>query len=80
MAHLNAPAPRRELPSIEFSELHSYPYHSYWLLAANIAIGLIAVAVLTFASKYLLRAIVAGLRAIMSKPPPDKGNGPSKSN
>ena len=51
-----------------------------WLLAANIAIGLVAVAVLTFASKYLLRAMVAGLRGPPSKPPPDKRNGPSKSN
>ncbi len=47
----------------------------YWPLTANIAIGLVAVAVLTFASKYLIRAIVAGLRAFMSKPPPDKQEG-----
>jgi len=51
-----------------------------WLLAANIAIGLLAVLVLTFASKYLVRAIVAGLRAFVGKPPPDKEEGPSKSN
>jgi len=53
---------------------------SYWLLAANIAIGLVAVLVLTFASKYLIRAIVSGLRAVLSKPPPDKEKGPSESN
>jgi len=41
-----------------------------WPLAANITIGLLAVTVLTFASKYLLRAIAALLRACMSKPPP----------
>ena len=47
----------------------------YWPLAANIAIGLLAVAVLTFASKYLLRAIVAGLRRFVGKPPPAKEEG-----
>jgi len=52
-----------------------YPFR-YPALLANIAIGLLAVLVLTFASKCLLRAIVAGLRAFMSKPPPNKGNGP----
>jgi hypothetical protein len=41
-----------------------------WRLAGNAAIGLLAVALLTVASKYLLRAIVAGLRALLSKPPP----------
>jgi len=55
-------------------------YYDYPALAANLAIGLLAVAVLTFASKYLVRAIVAGLRRLLSKPPPDKGNGPSESN
>jgi len=50
-----------------------------WPLAANIAIGLIAVLVLTVASKYLVRAVVAGLRAFVGKPPPNKGKGPSKS-
>jgi len=50
----------------------------YRALLANIAIGLLAVAVLTFTSKYLARAIVAGLRAILSKPPPAKGNGPER--
>ncbi len=50
-----------------------------WPLAGNIAIGLLAVAVLTFASKYLVRAIVAGLRAFVGKPPPDTKEGPSKS-
>jgi len=54
--------------------------HSYWPLAGNIAIGLLAVAVLTWASKYLVRAIVAGVRSLLSRSPPDKGNGPSKSN
>jgi len=52
----------------------------YPQLAGNIAIGLLAVAVLTFASKYLVRAIVAGLRRLLSKPPPDKEEGPSESN
>ena len=46
-----------------------------WPLAGNIAIGLLAVAVLTFASKYLLRAIVAGLRAFVGKPPPSNAEG-----
>ena len=50
-----------------------------WHLVDNIFYGLLAVAVLTFASKCLVRAIVAGLRAFMSKPPPDKEEGPSKS-
>jgi len=50
----------------------------YWLLAANIAIGLLAVAVLTFASKYLVRATVAGVRRLLSKPPPDKEKGPER--
>jgi len=49
----------------------------YWRLAGNIAIGLLSVAVLTFASKYLVRAITAGLRGFVGKPPPGKGNGPS---
>ncbi len=74
----NSPNPQRKLPSIELSELHRYHYHSYPALTANIAIGLLAVAVLTFASKYLVRAIVAGLRAFMSKPPPDKEKGPER--
>jgi len=43
---------------------------NYRHLTANIAIGILAVTVLTFASKHLLRAIVALLRAFMSKPPP----------
>jgi len=50
----------------------------YRALAGNIAIGLLAVAVLTFASKYLVRAIVAGLRAFLSKPPPSNGKGPER--
>jgi len=74
----NSPNPKRELPSIELSELHRYHYHSYPSLAANIAIGLLAVAVLTFASRHLLRAIVAGLRAFLSKPPPDNEEGPKR--
>jgi len=59
-----------------------YLYHPpHWRksLAANIAIGLVAVAVLTFASKYLVRATVSGLGAFMRKPPPDNEEGPSKS-
>ncbi len=44
---------------------------NYWLLAANIAIGLLAVIILTWTS----RAIVALLRAFMSKPPPEQENG-----
>ena len=51
-------------------------YYDYTALAANIAIGLLAV--LTFASKYLLRAIVAALRALLSKPPPSNENGPER--
>jgi len=51
----------------------------YRLLAGNIAIGLLAVAVLTFASRLLMRAIVAGVRAFMSKPPPGNEDGQSKS-
>ena len=51
-----------------------YEIH-YWPLAANVAIGLPAVAVLTFASEYLLRAIVSGLRALLSKPPPSNEKG-----
>jgi len=47
----------------------------YWALTANIAIGLVAVAVLTFASKYLVRAIVAGVKSFMSKPPPANEKG-----
>ena len=47
--------------------------YDYRALAANIAIGLLAVAVLTFASRYLLRVIAAGLRAVFGKPPPSKG-------
>jgi len=47
----------------------------YSALTANIAIGLLAVAVLRFASKYLARAIVAGLRAFLSKPPPSNAKG-----
>jgi hypothetical protein len=42
----------------------------YWPLTANIAIGLIAVAVLTFASRYLLRRMASGLKALFGKPPP----------
>ena len=46
---------------------------NHWALAANIAIGLIAVVVLTWASKYLVRAFIAALRALFGKPPPAKG-------
>ena len=44
------------------------PSYRRWPLAANIAIGLVAVAVLTLASKYLLRAILSGLRRLFAKP------------
>jgi hypothetical protein len=57
--------------------LHPYPGYK-WNLAGNIFWGLSAVAVLTFASKYLLRAIVAGSRALLSKPPPTNGKGPKR--
>jgi hypothetical protein len=40
----------------------------YRALAANIAIGLLAVAVLALASEYLVRATLAGLRAFLGKP------------
>ena len=53
-------------------------YFGHWHLAANMAIGLLAVAVLTFTAKYLVRAIVAGLRAIVGKPPPSNGKGPER--
>jgi hypothetical protein len=51
----------------------SYPQKisSYLALKANIAIGLLAVAVLTWASTYLLRRMVSGLRAVFGKPPPN---------
>lgn len=52
----------------------------YWPLAGNMAIGLLAVAVLTFASRYLVRAIVAGLRAFVGKPPPTNEKGPWRPN
>ena len=57
-----------------------HPEHGLdsWALAANAAIGLLAVAVLTFASKYLARAIVSRLGSFMSKPPPGKGKGPER--
>jgi hypothetical protein len=45
-------------------------------LAGNITIGLLTVAVLTFASMYLVRAIVAGLRAAFGKPQLSKEEGP----
>lgn len=50
--------------------LRSPPTIDYWRLAYNLLMGLLAVAVLTWTSKYLLRAIIAILRAFMSKPPP----------
>ena len=78
IVNLDTPNPRRDLRSIDLAELHRYRYHSYWLLAGNTAIGLLAVAVLTFASKFLLRAIVAGLRAVLSKPPPRNDKGPER--
>jgi len=49
-----------------------------WQLVDNLFYGLVAVALLAFASKYLVRAIVAGLRAILSKPPPSKEEGPER--
>ena len=45
----------------------------YWRLAAALAIGLIAVAVLTWASKCLARAFTVALRALFGKPPPENG-------
>ena len=56
-------------PGYVINELVPPPQYDirYWHLAANIAIGLLAVALLTFASKYLVRAIIAGLRAVLSK-------------
>ncbi len=63
-----------DLPSR--SSLREALIYEYWPLTANIGIGLLAVAVLTFASKYLVRAIVAGLRAVLSKPPPSDEKGP----
>jgi hypothetical protein len=41
-------------------------------LIINTVVGLIAVVVLTFASRYLLRRMVSGLRAVFGKPPPAK--------
>ena len=53
---------------------------NYRALAANIAIGLLTVAILTLASKYLLHGLVAAQRAYAGKPPPHNEEGPSKSN
>ena len=64
--------------AVPISLLPSECQLNHWRLAANIAIGLLAVAVLTFASKYLVRAIVAGLRSLLSKPPPANGEGQGK--
>ena len=58
------------------SRFHLDYLHDVRRLYANIAIGLLAVAVLTFASKYLARAIVSGVRAFVGKPPPSNGRGP----
>jgi len=68
------PWPCAAAPLTSFESLpgvHTAEIERYWALAANIAIGLLAVAVLTFASEYLIRAIVAGLRAFVGKPPPE---------
>ena len=47
------------------------PLHiDYRLLAVNVVIGVLVVAVGAWASKYLLRRIVSGLRAVVGKPPP----------
>ena len=51
-----------------------------WPLTGNTAIGLLAVAILTFASEYLLRGIVSGLRAFVGKPPPSNTEGPERPN
>jgi len=67
-----------ERPSLRSQAEFIFPL-CYDTLAANIAIGLLAVAVLTFASKYLVRATVAGVKSFLSKPPPDKEEGPSES-
>ncbi|MBC8873175.1 MAG: hypothetical protein H8E44_27390 [Planctomycetes bacterium] len=49
-----------------------------WPLAGNAAIGLLAIEILTFASKYLVRAIVPGLRALVGKPPPSNSEDPER--
>lgn len=49
--------------------LHPKYIFGYWFLAANTSIGILAVAVLTLASHYLLRRIVSRLRAVFGKPP-----------
>jgi len=54
-----------------------YAIH-YWPLAGNVAIGLLAVAGLTLASKYLARAIATGARAVLSKPPLANEKGPER--
>jgi len=46
----------------------------------NLFAVVICVAYLTFVSKYLLRAMVIGVKAFLGKPPWDKEEGPSKSN
>ena len=72
--YASAPSYYASRPGIHTADIDSYP-----ALAANLAIGLLAVGLLTFASKSLVRAIVAGLRAFVGKPPPSKEEGPSKS-
>ncbi len=58
-------------PSLEPPRFRPEYIYSHWHLAANVAIGLIAVFILTWTS----RAILSALRAFMSKPPPDNLNG-----
>jgi len=68
--------PRDEKPP---SRLHATYIDSYWRLGGVVAIGLLAVAVLTFASRYLVRAIIAGVGAFLGKPPPTNEKCPESS-
>ena len=50
----------------------------YYTLALNVVIGVLVGAVGILPTKYLLRAIVAGLRAVLGKPPPSNSEGPER--
>ncbi len=52
-----------------------YTIH-YWALAGNVAVGILAVAVLTWGSTCLRRDIASGLRAAFGKPPGTNEEGP----
>jgi len=52
------------------SRVHPTYVDSYWRLATNAAIGLLAVAILTFASTCLVRGIRYAARVFVGKPPP----------